>query len=162
MYTSSKTPGLSLAPVSAITSMHPLSFYAFVTFLHIRCVERLDCCVQERMKHLSWRRGIARGTFSSFHVVRDVNNDTLYVVKAMYIRSPAVEPRVMRAVEEIQVRANFAAQGLLFYQYFSKQYVCMRSKDLRYRVRVTPTRSPCRLTSPALHARGSASPVRAR
>ncbi len=112
--------------------MFPLSFNTFVTLFGIRGVD-LGGCLQERMKHLSWRRGIARGTFSSFHVVRDVNNDTLYVVKAMYIRSPAVEPRVMRAVEEIQVRAYFAAQGSLFYQYFSKQYVCMRSKDLCYR-----------------------------
>lgn len=54
------------------------------------------------MKHLSWQRGIKRGTFSSFHIVRDVNYDRRFVIKAMPIRFPTVEPRVLRAVEELQ------------------------------------------------------------
>lgn len=63
----------------------------------------LVCVDQERMKHLSWQRGIGRGTFSSFHIVLDVNRGKRFVVKAMYVATPIVEARVLRAVEELEV-----------------------------------------------------------
>ena len=62
------------------------------------------CYRQERYNYLSLRRAIARGAFSSFFVVRDVNAGRQFVLKAMFIRAEQMEKRLLLSAEQLQVR----------------------------------------------------------
>jgi hypothetical protein len=60
--------------------------------------------VQKRFNLLSLRRGICRAGFSSFFITRDVNDGKLYVLKTIFIRTEAMEKRMLLAAESLQVR----------------------------------------------------------
>jgi hypothetical protein len=75
-----------------------------VTLAHVNGCPRYAFVRQERMGLLSWRRGIKRGTFSSFHLVRDVNAGELFVIKSVFLRSETMEKRMLLAAEFLQAR----------------------------------------------------------
>lgn len=54
-----------------------------------------DCKGLERLKQVSWQRGVARGTHSTFHVVRDSTRNERFVLKTMFCPNDSIERRVL-------------------------------------------------------------------
>ena len=53
-----------------------------------------DCKGLDRMKRMSWQRGVAVGTHSTFHVVRDATAGQRFVLKTMFVPNDVIMRRL--------------------------------------------------------------------
>ena len=60
-----------------------------------------DCKGLERLKRVSWQRGLAVGTHSTFHIVKDSSAGKRYVVKTMFCPSEVIRRRLESQVEAL-------------------------------------------------------------
>lgn len=53
-----------------------------------------DCKGLQRLKRVSWQRGVAVGTHSTFHIVRDATAGSRFVLKTMFVPSDVILRRL--------------------------------------------------------------------